>query len=287
MTLLKDVFTHFANANTTQKGAALAYYTVFSFLPMIMVLVAILGMLFGAQAVSGELFGKLQGLLGEAGARQVETLIKQQHTQHSNLLTSIIGFATLMLSASGMFNQLHGAFNGIWQLKAKPRSSLLRYLFNHLSALSILILVGFVLLVSTSVSSFLAHHGPQLNDSLTHAHILEHLISAFVVSVLFCLVFRTFGDAIVPWKTAAVAGVVTALLFMFGKIAIGMYIGHSKLTSTFGAASMVALILVWVYYTSQILFLGASFAYVYGKRSRQPILPNADAVAIKTEEVDR
>lgn len=269
ITLLKSVFTHFSKSNTFEKGAALAYYTVFSFVPMIVIMVSLLGIIFGEAAVSGEMFAQMQSFLGDAGAKQMESIIENQHTNHNNTMTTIAGFATLALSATGMFTQIQNSFNTIWEVKPVPKNGIIKYLINHFSAFSILITVGFILIMSTTLSSFFYKHIDTLPTSL---HIYEHVISIVLIGFAFAIMYKYLGDAEFAWKTVLVTGLFTSVLFFVGKLGIGMYIGHSKIASTFGAASVIALLMVWVYYTSQIIFLGASFAFEYGKRTENQMM---------------
>ena len=285
ISFFKAVFSHFSKSNTFQEGAALAYYTVFSILPMIMIVVSLFGMIWGEAAVSGEVFTQLKSVLGEDAAQQIQNMINAQHTRHSNTLTTIIGFATLGLGATGMFNQLHTAFNNIWELMAKPQNSFLAYATKHLVAFSVLIVTFFLLLLSLTLNSLLVKYSPQLTDNFPFSVAMEHLTSFFLTAGMFALMFKSLGDAIVEWKLAIVSGLFTALLFLLGKFAIGLYIGHSSIASTFGSASVLALIMIWVYYTSQILFLGASFLYVLGKEWGLPVAPNQDAVFVEKKEI--
>ncbi len=167
---LKTVFNHFFNSNTFQKGAALAYYAVFSILPIIVIISSVLGLVFGEKAVSGELFLELKESLGNNAAHQIESFVKNQHINHNNILTSIIGVITLVLSASGMFGQLHNAFNSMWNIKAKAKNGLVRYILKHLSSFTVLILVFFIIIISTTVNSFLVSHSSALGQSYTYLH---------------------------------------------------------------------------------------------------------------------
>ena len=267
----REVFQHFSKSNTFQEGAALAYYTVFSLLPMLIIVVSIFGMIWGKAAVSGELYEGLVSTLGETSAQGIEQIIKQQHQNHTSVWTAIIGFVTLALGASGMFNQLHTAFNNIWGLESPQRNGLLNYLIKHASSFVLLIITFFLLFLSVTIHSYLVRYGDVLPDHFQLTLLAEHLVSFFLVSLIFAILFKVLGDAIVHWKIALFGGLFTALLFIIGKFAIGMYIGHSKISTTFGSASVLALVMVWVYYTSQMLFLGASFVYVLGKRLGQEI----------------
>ena len=286
LSFFKAVFNHFFNNNTFQKGAALAYYAVFSMFPMIIILVSILGIVFGKQAVSGEIFTQLKDVLGADAATQIQGIIKNQHTNHNSILTTIIGFATLLLSASGMFSQIHNAFNNIWGIKAKPKNSLIRYFTKHLFSFSILILLFFIMALSTSFNAFFVKHSQHLQDNQEMSFVYEHISSFIVVSLLFAIMFKFLGDAKVHWKPVLVSGVFTGLFFVLGKIGIAMVIGKSHLSTTFGSASILAVVMLWVYYTSQIIFLGASFLKILSDRMKLPILPDDNAVMVVQQEVE-
>lgn len=285
MSFFKAVFQHFINGNTFQKGAALAYYAVFSIFPIIIIVISILGLFFGKQAVSGELFDQIKDVLGNDAAQQIEHSIKQHHIHHNSILTSIMGFGTLLLSASGMFGQIHNAFNNLWNIKAKPKNSMIRYFTKHLSSFLLLMTLFFVMIVSTSANAFLSHHAEHLQKNHNMWFVYEHLSSFLVVALLFSLMFKFLGDAIVKWRPALLSGLFTAFLFLLGKIGIAFIIGRSHLSTTFGSASVLALIMLWVYYTSQIIFLGASFLKVISDKMHLPIQPNANAVGIMHQEL--
>ncbi len=284
-TFIKEVFNHFFDSNTFQKGASLAYYAVFSLLPMIIIITSLLGLFFGKQAVSGEIYTQLKEVLGNDASLQLQDIIKNQHTKYNSVLTSIIGFATLAFSASGMFSQIHNSFNSIWNIKAKPKSSILKYLSKHLASFLILIGLFLIILTSTAVNTFLVKHADSFHHDYKFSYIYEHLASFLVLSLVFAIMFKFLGDAKVHWRATILGGIFTAFLFIFGKIGIGMYIAHSHISSTFGSASVLALLMLWVYYTSQIIFLRASFVKIIGSKLGYEILPNTNAVKIENVEV--
>lgn len=281
----KSVFNHFFNSNTFQKGAALAYYAVFSIFPIIIIVISILGIVFGKQAVSGEVFIQLKDVLGNDAAIQIEDIIKHQHVNHNSVLTTVLGFFTLVLSASGMFSQVHNAFNNIWNIKAKPKNSIIRYFTKHLTSFTLLMLLFLILIVSTSANTLLIKHAKNLHDDYKMTFVYEHISSFVIISVLFAIMFKFLGDAKVNWKPAILSGLFTAFLFVLGKVGIAMIIGKSHLSTTFGSASILALIMLWVYYTSQIIFLGASFLKILSEKMSLPIEPDNNAVKIIKQEV--
>ena len=286
ISFFKAVFNHFLNSNTFQKGAALAYYAVFSIFPIIIIVISILGMVFGKQAVSGEMFTQLKDTLGDTAALQIQDIIKHQHINHNSVLTSILGVATLMLSASGIFSQIHNAFNNIWNIKAKPKNSILRYFTKHMSSFLLLMILFFILIVSTFANTYLMKYMPFLSKEYKLYTFYEHASSFLVISLLFAIMFKYLGDAKVKLKPALISGVFTGLLFILGKIGIAMLVSRSHLSTTFGSASVLALIMLWVYYTSQIIFLGASFLKVLSERMHLDIQPNANAVTYIKQEIE-
>lgn len=285
MKLLKEIYRHYLISNTFEKGAALSYYTVFSFLPITMIITSILGMLFKEDVVSDELFKVLNNIVGDQGAHQFEEIIRNQHLHHDSMITTIIGIATLLLAATGMFNQIQKSLNAIWGLKARPEKNVINYFMRRITSLLILIFVAFILLVSTTINSLFLKYANILPGSFLHAHLYEHVISFLFITLLFTVLFRLIRIAIVPWKTALASAVFTSTLFFLGKIAIGFYIAYSDINSTFGTASFLTLLMIWVYYTSQILFMGASFAFVFGKRTGFEIRPTNQAVRFVQKEV--
>jgi membrane protein len=283
---LRDIFNHFFNSNTFQKGAALAYYAVFSIFPIIIIVISVLGIIFGKQAVSGEVFNQLKEILGKEGATQIQNIIKQQHVNHNSIITTIVGFATLTLSASGMFSQIHNAFNSIWSIKAKPRNSIIRYFTKHISSFALLMFLFFILIISTSANAFLIKHSERLHSDYRLSFLYEHFSSFIVIAILFAIMFKFLGDAKVNLKPAILSGLFTATLFILGKIGIAVVIAKSHLSTTFGSASILALIMLWVYYTSQIIFLGASFLKVLSDKVKLPIQPNNNAIKIIQQEIN-
>lgn len=278
MKLIKEIYRHYLSSNTFEKGAALSYYTVFSFLPIAMIITSILGMLFKEDVVSDELSKVLNNIVGDQGALQFEEIIRNQHLHHDSTITTIIGTATLLLAATGMFNQIQKSLNSIWGLKARPEKNLINYFTRRITSLLILIFVAFILLLSTTINSLLLKYSNILPGAFVRAHLYEHAISFLFITLLFAFIFRFIRIAIVPWKTALASAVFTSTLFFIGKIAIGFYIAYSDINSTFGAAGFLTLLMIWVYYSSQILFMGASFAYVFGQSTGFEIKPTNQAV---------
>jgi len=284
--LLKDVSIHFFKSNTFQKGAALSYFAVFSFIPMIVVIISLLGMFFGEDAISGEVYLKLKGFLGSKASLQVQNLIKVQHINHDSILTTAVGSVVLFFTASRMFNQIHNSLNSIWNIKSKPKNGIIYFLMKNISSIFLLIVLFFVIFVSTSATSFIHKFTGDFYYITKFSFIYEHLITYLSISLMYAIMYTFFGDAKIYWKAALLGGFFTSVLFLIGKAGIAFYISNTKFDSTFGSASILAIFMIWVFYISQSIFLGASFVKVYSDYLGVKIAPNSDAVKVKEIEVN-
>lgn len=282
----KEVFNHFFNSDTFQKGAALAYYAVFSIFPIIVIVTSLLGIFFGEEAVSGEIHRQLKDILGDKTALQLQDMIKNQYVNHNNIITTIVGFITLALGASGMLSQIHNAFNKIWNIKEKPKNSFIKYLLKQFSSLTLLIFLFFIVLASTSINSLLIQYSAKITANSYSVSIYEHSISFVIMVFIISLMFKFLGDAKIHWKPALFGGAFTAILFIIGKIGISIYIAHSHVTTTFGAASVIVFLMLWVYYISQIMFLGASFVQIMSNKLNLKITAKKQAVMVDYQEIN-
>ncbi|CAI8415303.1 MAG: Uncharacterised protein [Flavobacterium sp. SCGC AAA160-P02] len=284
---IREILNHFFNSNTFQKGAALAYYAVFSLLPIIVIATSLLGIFFGKQAISGDIYNQLKDVLGNDASIQIQNIIKNQHTNHNSVLTSVIGFVTLGFSASGMFNQIHNSFNDVWNIKAKPKNTIINYFSKHLVSFFLIIVLFFIVSISTALNYFVLKNSESLHIDYKFIYIYEHIISFVLLCIIFSLMFKFLGDAKIHLRAVIYGAIFTALLFILGKIVIGIYIKHSHVSSTFGSASLLALLMLWIYYTSQIIFLGASFVTIISSRLGYKIQPKNGAVEIKNMEIHK
>ncbi len=271
--LIKESFNHFFKNNPLKEGAALAYYSMFSLLPVTIIIISFLDIFFSKQAVAGEVYLLFNDLLGHKAALQIQNTIKDHHMHFNSILTSSIGFVSLALSASGMLNQMHSSFNSIWDVTMKEKSKILTYLSKHLTSFFLLISFIFFMLLSTCVNSFLVMHYSNLHVDYKFLVVLEHFISFVVASFIFTIMFTILSDAKVNLKPALIGGMITSLLFLLGKIGIGIYLSHSNTSSYFGSSSFIALFMLWIYYISQIIFLGASFVKIISDRLGCEIVP--------------
>lgn len=226
---------------------------------MILISIYILGLIFGKDIVSAEIFRQLGDVFGDNAAQQIKTLINNQAALATAGWSAIIGFGILAFSASGMFNQIHSSFNEIWQPEPRIKSSVLSYIVQRGTAFLILIVSFFLLFVSTSINSFLVRHSRILSEGDRVYALYEHWTSFLVLSILFALIFQFLSDARHKVWISLSGGMFTSLFFILGKIGVSAYLQHSTTASIFGSASILALIMTWVYYISQIVFLGACF----------------------------
>lgn len=247
-------------------GAALAYYSVFSLGPLLLIVVSIAGLFFGREAVSAALNGQLRELLGPAGSQAVEAMLQGASSQASGTLAAVIGVLLLLAAALGVVVQLKDALNTIWETKEPEHSGVWTYLRTYLISFAGILGLGFLLAVSLVINTALSGFSSWLGSGETLLwEALNFAISLAVLSALFAMLFRWFPDAVVTWRHAWAGGVVTALLFNLGKAAISWYIGTQGLESTYGAAASLVVLLIWIYYSAQILLYGAEVTHVLSR----------------------
>lgn len=264
--LIRDSCTHFLNSDPLQEGAALAYYSIFSLMPVSIIIISLLDIFFSKQAISGEVFILFKDSLGNDAAIQIQNMIKDQHTNYNSIITSVVGFSSLAFSTSAVLNQIHDSFNKIWKIKIEVKSNVFKYASKHLKSFFLLISFLFFILLTTCLNSFLVKHYNSLHIDYGFLVVFEHIVSFVVSSIVFSIMFKTLSDVKVNLKPAIFGGLITSLLFIIGKIGIGIYIGNTNTSSDFGSSSFLGLFMLWVYYISQIIFLGASFVKIISDR---------------------
>ena len=283
--ILKQTFSEFSEDNVLRLSAALAYYSIFSIGPLLAIIVGLAGLAFGSESVRHQIEQQLQGMLGERSAKTVESMMSAQK-QGTSLITTIVGVVVLLFGAAGVFGQLQDSLNTIWEVKPKPGAGIWNTLRNRFLSFSMVLGVGFLLLVSmalsTALSALTSHFGH--SGASWMAHGLDFVVSFAVVTLLFAMIFKYLPDVHVPWSKVWVGAIGTTVLFSIGKILLGLYLGRQSTSSAYGAAGSVILILLWVYYASVILFFGAEFTQVYAKRSGAIIRPTAYSVPVTAEE---
>ena len=256
--------------NAPRLGASLAYYTLFAIAPILLVAIAIAGFFFGAEAVRGEIVGQIDELVGREGAQAVQSLLVGASQQRAGLLATVLGSITFVLASTGAFLELQAALNTIWRVKPRPGVNIVAFLMDRLRSFGLVIAIGFLLLVSLAVSAALAALADWLNRRAPGVPLLwgvvNVLVSLGVITVLFAMLYRFLPDVHLRWRDVWIGAFATAILFTIGKQLIGLYLGQSSTASSYGAAGSVVVLLLWVYYSSQIVLLGAEFTRVYAHR---------------------
>jgi membrane protein len=288
--LLKEAFNEWSNDKAVKLGAALAYYTVFSLPPLLFIAVAVAGLVYGNDAAQGRLVEQFQGLVGADGARIIQTMIQKASGTGKGIAATAVGLLFLLLGAGGVFGELQDSLNTVWGLRLKPGGTIRSILRTRLLSFAMVVSIGFILLVSLVVSAALSAlsayldrlwPGPPLVGYLLQA--LNLIVSFGITTLLFALIYRVLPDARIAWRDVWLGAAFTALLFTVGKFLIGLYLGRSTIGSTYGAAGSLIVLLLWIYYSAQILFFGAEFTEVYANRYGSGIKPDphAETVEIK------
>jgi membrane protein len=285
----RQVFKEFSADNILKYSASLAYYTVFSIAPLLIIVITLSGLFFGKEAVQGQVYEQLNQLIGSVAAIQIQDTIKNIHLTGNNFFASIVSIVVLLIGATGIFGEVQDSLNKIWGLRIKTKKVWWKLILTRLLSFSLIVSIGFIMAVSLILNALVSAFGSFIaryinSYSVYFIEITEAILSFLVATFLFSLMFKILPDAKIKWKDVLVGGFVTALFFTIGKWAIGFYLGKSNLTSLYGAAGSVIILMVWVYYSSIILYLGAEFTKVYAKLYGGRILPNEYAEWIKIEE---
>jgi membrane protein len=280
--VLKQTVKDWADDKAPRLGAALAYYTVFSIAPLLIIVIAIAGLKFGHDAAQGQIVAQIGGLVGEQGAKAISEMLEAANKPKEGMLASVLAVITLLFGATGVFIQLQDALNTVWEVKPKPGRGIMGFLRQRLLSLAMVFGIGFLLLVSLVLSAGLAAAGKWFEGAMPGGeeiwHIVNFIVSFVVIAAVFTLMFKYLPDVKVAWKDVWLGGVLTAFLFTVGKYALGMYLGRSSVSSAYGAVGSLVIILLWVYYSAQILFLGAEFTQVYANRFGKKLEPAENAM---------
>lgn len=287
---IKQVFSECIEDDILKHSASLAYYTVFSLAPVLIVIISICGALFGKEAIQGHIYGEIKGLVGNDAAIQIQETIKNIHLTGNNIFATVIGIIILLIGATGIFGEVQDSLNRIWGLRMKKRASWWRVILNRLLSFSLIISIGFIMVVSLLLNALISAFGNFLaryfsEFSVIVVQITDSVLAFIITTFLFSMMFKVLPDARIKWKDVFVGGLITSVFFTLGKLGIGYYLGSSNIASIYGAAGSIMIIMVWVYYSSVILYLGAEFTKVYAKLYGGKILPNDYSIWIKTEEI--
>jgi membrane protein len=286
--LLKETFKGFIDDNALQLSAALSYYTIFSLPPLLIIIISLSGIFFGADAVKGEIFGQINGLVGNGAASQIQEMIINVKLSSSNTFVTILGIILLIIGASGVFSEIQDSINFIWGIKTKPKRGLIKFIYNRLMSFSMIASVGFLLLVGLIINSLIVILNKHLaiiipHDAIVLFYIINTLIVFIIITLLFTIIFKTLPDGKIALHDCIIGSSFTAFLFMVGKFAIGYYLGKYNIGSVYGAAGSIVLILGWVYYSAIILYFGAEFTKIYATNHGQKIIPNTYSMRSKQQ----
>lgn len=285
-TILKETGSDWSEDNATRLAAALAYYTVLSIAPLLVLAVSVAGLVFGEEAAKGQIASELAAVVGPQAGEGIETVLTHAKSPEEGTLGSIIGVIVLFFGASGVFGELQSSLNTIWEVAPKPGRGIWGVLRQRFFSFTMVLGVAFLLLVSLVLSAVLAGIGDMLSSSLPGGaalwQVVNFVVSMAVITVLFALLFKAVPDANVQWKDVWIGAVFTAVLFVIGKFALGLYLGRASVASPYGAAGSLIVLVIWVYYAAQILFLGAEFTQVYARHRGSRIEPSKNAIPVET-----
>ncbi len=286
--LVKESAVNFIADDALKFSASLSYYTIFSIAPMLIIAIAIGSLLFGRTAIEGHLFGQINSIVGNETALQIQEMLRHTTLRKNNLTATIIGVAVFFIGATGVFGEIQSTINRIWGLKAKPKKGVIKYLVNRVLSFAMVVSIGFLMVVSLIASTVIGILNAKLNTFLPEATfvivLVNNAVSLLIISLLFAVVFKYLPDSIVKWRDAWIGSLFTSSLFLLGKYLIGLYLSTSSGASAYGAAGSVVLLLLWVYYSSILLYFGAEFTKSYALKHGSGIYPNLFSVRVEYEE---
>lgn len=289
--VLKNSFKGFGDDKITKMSSSLAYYTIFSMAPLLIIIISLSGIFLGQDAAEGKVYAQLTAFVGANTASQLQEMIRNASLSGKSVTAAIIGIATLIIGATTVFAQIPDSINFIWGLKPKPKRGWLKFLKNRFLSFSVIIGLGFLLLVSLSISALIDAFSNSLQVyfpkvTVVIFYIINLIITLAITTLIFGAIFKVLPDAKIKWKDVLVGSVVTAILFMLGKFGISFYIGQSQVGSTYGAAGSLVVLLLWVYFSAIILYFGAEFTKAFAVKYGSQIHPDQYAVTTKTVEVE-
>jgi membrane protein len=290
--ILKNTFIGFIEDRGLKLSASLSYYTIFSLAPLLLLSISLAGFFFGREAIQGQVFGEINGLIGNEAAAQIQEIIKNMEISGKTNAAILIGSITLLIGATSVFVEIQDSINIIWKLKAKPKKGWVKILKDRLLSSSLIVGLGFLLIVSLMVDGILVTFSDWLKSyfpdvTIILFQIISVLISFVVITVLFAVIFKVLPDAKIGWRDVTKGAIFTTCLFILGRFLIGIYIEQSNTGSAYGAAGSLIVILVWVYYTAAILYIGAEFTRVYADFTGRRIEPADYAVYVEEHEKEK
>jgi membrane protein len=288
-TLMKQTATEWIDQDVPKLGAALAFYTLFAIAPLFVIVLAIAGLWFGEEAARREMFNQVSGLVGSEGGEAIQALVSAARQPKTGAWATVFAVTTLFVGATGAFVQLQDALNSIWGVRRKAGRGLRQFIKDRLLSFALIVGIGFLLLVSLVLSAGLAALGNFMTGLLpareTIWQVINFVFSFGVITLLFAMLFKVLPDVTIAWRDVWIGALLTALLFNLGKHLLGLYLGRSGVSSAYGAAGSLVVVLLWVYYSAQILFFGAKFTQIYSARHGPPPAPVPGANAVTLKEV--
>ena len=286
---MKKAAIDFNDDNGFKLAASLSYSMIFAIGPMLIVVISLAGIFWGRDAVEGRIYAQMKDLVGPNAAVQIQDIIKNLQNNHHTVTGAIIGGVILVITATGVFAEIQGSINYMWSILAKPKKGWLKLLMNRLLSFSLIIAFGFISMVALVINSLMDLLSEYLKKYFSHLTVyffygMNLFLGLGAIILLFMIVFRILPDAILRWKDAFIGAVFTGLLFMLGKILIGIYLGNSNIGVLYGAAASIIVILTWVYYSSIILYYGAEFTKAYANIAGYGVKPSSTAVYILKRE---
>lgn len=289
--VLKKSGKGFSEDKLPKLSASLAYYTVFSLAPLLIMLIFLTSFFFGREAIEGSIYGQLKGFVGAESAAQIQEIVKNASLAGKGGMAAIFGVIGLLIGATTVFGEIQDSINTIWGLRAKPKAGIWKLIKDRLLSFGIIGSLAFLLLVSLAVTAIVEGLNKRLQNifpdvTIVIFYVVNLVITLAVVSILFAVIFRVLPDAKIKWKDVIAGSIATALLFMLGKFLIGLYVSKSEIGSTYGAAGSFVILLVWIYYSSFILYFGAEFTKAWAMKYGSEIHPTEYAVVVKRVEVE-
>jgi membrane protein len=289
--LLKDSIKGFSRDKVPKLSGSLAYTTIFSMAPLLVVIISVCSIFFGQEAVTGKIYGQLEGFLGHDTAIQIQEVIKGASLSGKGPTAMVIGIVILLIGSTAVFGEIQDSINIIWGLKAKPKSGIIKMLLNRFLSFSVIISLGFLLLVSLSLSTLVDGFSEWLNNRYPESaiilfYVINQVLTLLFTTLIFAVIFKVLPDARIKWKDVLAGAFTTAVFFMLGKFLISLYISQSKAGSTFGPAAAIIVLLIWVYFSSIILYFGAEFTKAYAVKYGAAIHPNDYAVTVKEVTIE-
>jgi membrane protein len=282
--LLKETATAWDEDNVARLAASLAYYTLLSIAPLIILAVAVTGLAFGEEAARQHIAGELAGVVGAGAAVAIQSIAENARTPGTGVVSIVVGLCVLLFGASGVFGELQSALNTVWSVAPRPGRGIWGLIKDRFFSFTLVLGVAFLLLVSLVVSAALTWLGQVFASSLPGGavlwQVLNFCISLAVVTALFALMFKKLPDVEIRWRDVWVGAAVTAGLFTLGKFGLGLYLGSAGVSSAYGAAGSIVALVIWVYYSAQVLLVGAEFTEAYARRFGSSIRPDEQAVSL-------